>query len=233
MKTTQKGTEGILNKVCERYGINQKRRTISIQKLIRYHKPKTKAALLKLIETHHKDNEKCECGCVANGNVDTWAANLYEAYKKYAAKVGNVPYKNLEDCKIFMNYLFIEGSIKGGEMEKEALRIIKASKKIKDLGVTVKMGSQEHDFKYAVDLVLYHNKEEVMGIQVKPTSYKNFRGKDPVVLTNKKKNNLYGKPVLYLYYDKYGKFTENDTFNSDLFRILAEYKSKLIPMVSY
>lgn len=218
MKTTQKGTEGILNKVCRRYRCNAKNKTISIQNLIRTHKPKNQTQLRFLIES-----EKGE-GC-----IDKWSEHLYDCYLRFKNDNPNIPYKNLEDCKIFMNYLFVEGSIKGGKMEEIALDIFKKSKILKDLNYTACMGSEENDFKHAIDIVIYDdNKEIVLGIQVKPESYKNFANHctdTEVHAVNVKKNRDFGKPVLYIYYNKQGTFTGNDTFKEDYKQLLYKHKS--------
>lgn len=217
-KTTQLGTEGVLNLVCERYGCNQKRRTVPIQNLIRFHQPKNTAQLLQLIDVHQKDKPLCKCGCVANGKVDDWAQRLYESYQKYSSKIENVPYKNLEDCKIFMNYLFIEGSIKGNKMEQKAVDTLKGCPLLKPY--TIEEGTTEDDFKYAVDIVVKKGSKRLLGVQVKPATYKSFKYGDAVYMMNKDKNKAFGLPVLYLYYDKKGTFKGNKSFKEELTNII-------------
>ena len=132
-----------------------------------------------------------------------------------------------------MNYLFVEGSIKGGKMEEVALKIFKTSKVLKDLNYTVEMGSEEDDFKHAIDIVIYdNNKEVVLGIQVKPESYKNFVGRG-VHAVNVKKNKDFGKPVLYIYYNKQGVFTGNESFKEEYKQLLYEQKSKSSIQIRY
>ncbi len=218
MKTTQKGTEGILNKVCRRYRCNAKNKTISIQNLIRTHKPKNQTQLKFLIES-----EKGE-GC-----IDKWSEHLYDCYLRFKHDNPNIPYKNLEDCKIFMNYLFVEGSIKGGKMEEIALDIFKKCKVVKDLNFSVMMGNEKDDFKHAIDLVVYDDiNEVVMGIQVKPISYRNFeKHVTSVHEVNVKKNKEFGKPVLYVYYNKEGKFLKDRKFIEEFKKILYHHKTQL------
>lgn len=233
MRTTQKGTEGILNKVCERYGCNAKKKTISIQQLKRYHKPNTAGELKQLIESHHKDNKPCKCGCIANGGLEEWSQNLFQSYVKYTTLIdNNAPYKNIDDCRIFMNALFIKHSIIGGNMENKCLKILSKNNKLIEHKLTVKEGNPTLDFKYAVDLVIVNeNGEEICGIQVKPNSYKYCS--NIVKEQNNSKNKLYGKPVFYVYYKSDLTFIKYKELASDIIDVANKYKTQSIPKVKY
>src|SRR5574343_980109 len=172
----QKGTEGILNKINERYGCNKKAKTIAVQQLIRFHKPKHAKELEALIDLHQEDKKlaNCECGCKSKGTVESFAGNLYDAYLKYQAEVDNsVEYKDLNDCLVFMKHLFVFNSIKGNMMEEKVVKMLNEEFKNNDLyQVDFKMASELADFKHAIDISAVIDGEEVFGVQVKPLSYK-------------------------------------------------------------
>jgi hypothetical protein len=201
----QVGTKGLLNKINEKYGTNQKRRTVPIQDLIKYHKPKQQAELIALIESHTKDGRlsNCACGCKSAGKIEDFADNLYDAYIKYSTTVvESVEYKDWEDCYIFMKHLFVINSLKGNLMENKVLKLIQDLIKQYNYNLTVELASSYSDFKYSIDLSVYDSKnEEVFGIQVKPLTYLNFHKDHTVVRQNVQKNKAYGKPVVYVYYD--------------------------------
>ena len=97
IKTTQIKTQGVLNLINERYGCNQKRYTVSIQNLIRYHKPKQNAELIALIASHQEDgaHKDCKCGCKSQGTLETFTDRLYNSYLKYKELNPKTEYKNM------------------------------------------------------------------------------------------------------------------------------------------
>ena len=225
--TTQVGSGGILNRICSNYGLNSKSNTISVQNLIRYHKPKNQQELRYLIATHEQSICTCKCGSKANGTIDDWAQKLHNAYLLYKMKsTKEIPYKNLGDCKIFMEYLFIKGSIKGGEMEDIALNIFKKAPLIINGGFKVTKGTEEDDFKYSVDLIITDKgNNTLMGIQVKPESYMGImKTNRQLHLSNLRKNERFGSPVVYIYYKEDGTFVKTKDFVANLKHILSNSK---------
>lgn len=202
---TQVGTKGILNVINEKYGCNQKRRSVPINNLIRYHKPKQSAELIALIESHmlggqHAD---CKCGCRSAGTLKDFADNLFDAYNKFIILNPNTEYKSWDDCYIFMKHLFVTASLSGSAMEYKVLRRVQDFLKLKlpEYNLTAAMASETHDFKYAVDISIYDaSGKELFGIQVKPVSYANIPKDHSIVLQNVQKNKDYGLGVIYIYY---------------------------------
>ena len=211
VKTTQIKTQGILNLINERYGCNQKRHTVSIQNLIRYHKPKQNAELIALIASHQEDgaHKDCKCKCRSKGTLETFTDRLYKSYLKYKELNPKTEYKNWEDCYIFMHYLFVEGSLVGDSMEKRYVREFNRYFMLTDQNYKCKTASQDYDFRYSIDLIITNDKnEEVAFYQVKPISYTHIPKKHPVVQQNLAKNKAFGKKVVYVYYDKKCNLTE-------------------------
>ena len=208
----QVSTEGVLNFVNERYGCNQKRRTVPIQNLIRYHKPKQQAELIALIASHREGelHSKCPCGCKSAGTIQDFADNLYKAYLKYREGTPEAPYKNEEDAYIFMKSLFVSNSLKGNAMEDMYVKLINNYFNSEGMKYTCSIAPSMYDFKYAIDLIIVDsNNIEIGFIQVKPISYKNYNDSHPIVKMNISKNKLFNKPVVYVYYDKDLNITES------------------------
>lgn len=240
IKTTQVSTKGILNVVCEKYGCNRKNQSVAIQQLIRFHKPKQQAELTALIASHQvcHQHDGCQCGSVSKGTVETFATNLYNAYKRYVSEVdNNADYKNYEDCMIFMKHLFVINSLKGNMMEDVVVDW--TNNKLKDinkeLGFNAKaeLANELDDFRYAIDIVINDELGEMFGIQVKPLSYKNFPDTHIVVTQNKDKNKLYGKPVVYVYYNEEGFIVDGDIAVKQLKFVLNLIKTNRIPKITF
>jgi len=228
----QEGTKGVLNMINERYGCNQKRRTIPIQALIRFHAPKQQAELTALIESHQDGHihANCPCGCKSAGTVKTFADRLFKAYNTFKEKVdNNVEYKDWEDCYTFMHSLFVSNSLRGNMVENDVLNNLQSL--IKRLGYNFKaeLASSVADFKYAIDLSIYDdNNNEIFAVQVKPLTYLNFAENHPVVKQNLDKNILYGKPVVYVYYDSNNIIQKQPLIQ----KTLNQFKSKEIPTIN-
>ncbi len=238
-KTTQVSTKGILNVICERYGVNRKNQSVSIQQLIRYHKPKQQAELTALIASHQEghQHENCACGSKSKGTVETFATNLYNAYKRYVSEIDNtVEYKNYEDCLIFIKHLFVINSIKGNMMEDVVVDWTngKLRQLNKELGLNCKaeLANELMDFSYAVDVIVKDEIGEMFGIQVKPVSYKNFHEEHIVVKQNKDKNKLYGKPVVYVYYNEEGFIVDVQDSMKYISLALNIVKTSRIPKIN-
>lgn len=234
----QVGTKGILNVINERYGTNQKRRSVPIQDLIRYHKPTQQAELIALIEAHTSTGSlsKCKCGCKSAGKLEDFADNLYEAYGRYLKEVDNtIEYKDWDDCYIFMKNLFVINSLRGNDMEN---KVVKSLRKFIELHYSdhhvkyrAELATEVHDFKFAVDISFFNDTtgEEIFGVQVKPLTYKNFPTTHTVVQQNLTKNKLYGKPVVYIYYDEANTIHSAHNVASELKECFCKYETTLIP----
>lgn len=199
-------TSGILNVLNEKYGCSSKKNSVSVMQLIRHHNPQTNAHLVRLIEAHTENGlyRNCECGCKSQGTIADFGMNLYKANLNYFNSIGKPnESKSLEECELFMHTLFVTNSLKGNNMENKALKELK---KMLPPDFTVEIASVNHDFKYGVDLIVKKDNLELCGVQVKPTSYMNIPDSHEVKQVNKKKNELYSKPVFYLYYEKDSDF---------------------------
>jgi hypothetical protein len=210
MTTTTKAysTGGELNTINEKYRCNSKSKSVPVMQLIREHKPNTNDELVALIKTHTKDgiHNNCKCGCKSAGTIKDFGKNLYNANVKHFCELGDCSAaKSLEECELFMYTLFVTNSLKGNNMENKALKELNKTGLIYH---KIEIASEDCDFKYGVDLVaIDKNGDEVCGIQVKPISYKMLPQDHQVRAINNKKNEDYGKPVFYLYYDATLVFT--------------------------
>jgi len=214
----QQGTTGLLNHINELYMCSSKAKTVSIIKLIQHHNPKQGAELEALINSHQSGT--CKCGCKSQGNLLSFARYLYESYRDYS-KSNEVEYKSLDDCIVFMKTLFIDNSLRGNRMEMKVLQMLNKSKEILKINGVIEKSSELQDFKYGVDLVMKLSNTEVLGIQVKPISYKNFSNIHPVVLTNLNKNKLYLKPIVYIYYDKNNNILDVENTSKEILKHLS------------
>ena len=221
-------TGGILNKINEMYYCNAKNNTVAIIKLIQHHKPKTWLEVEQLIESHQDGHThaNCSCGAKSKGTIKMFANRLYEAVKKYENETGEVINKNEEDCYNFMYGLFIVSSLKGASIELNAISELNRPNILYDI---VHKSTEEQDFKMGVDLVLRTIHKELAGIQVKPSGYKLLSNQGDVVRRNNNKELLFGKPVIYLYYDaRTGEFTNMNDVISELNMISETYMMNTI-----
>ena len=74
-------TGGELNELNGKMGISNPSTSVPVMKLIKTHNPKSKEALVQLIE-YHKIN-RCSCGIVSKGTVREFGEWLYESQKKH------------------------------------------------------------------------------------------------------------------------------------------------------
>ena len=66
-------------------GISNPSRSVPVMKLIKMHNPKSKDALVQLIE-YHKIN-MCPCGIVSKGTVKEFGEWLFESQKKILGRI--------------------------------------------------------------------------------------------------------------------------------------------------
>jgi len=232
MKRRQVGTKGILNHICEKYGVNQKRKTVAIQDLIRYHKPKQQAELIALIASHAEGGQhrNCDCGCKSAGTINDFADNLFAAYVRFTEECdANAESKDWTDCYIFMKHLFVVGSLRGNDMENKMVRVVNlflnTYYNIHSELYVAKLATATHDFNYSVDISLFDTTtgDEMFGVQVKPLTYKNFKSSHHVVKQNLRKNEAYGKDVVYIYYDKNNNIVDAAEVSNSLADSLQKY----------
>ncbi|MDC6467598.1 MjaI family restriction endonuclease [Flavobacteriaceae bacterium] len=190
-------TGGELNELNGKMGISDPKRSVPIMRLIRNHKPKSKDALVQLIE-YHKNN-KCDCGVIRTGTVLEFGERLYDSQIKYW---GEQRY-TLAQCIQWEYDLFVVQSLKGGMMEKKAL--IMLQKELPNLYFEEAEGYLDDELR--VDLLVFDKNKNIKGgIQVKPKTFKSMRPE--VLFMQKKQNDKWNYPVWFLFYNKDESFHE-------------------------
>jgi hypothetical protein len=94
-------TGGPLNELNGKMGISDPKKSVPVMKLIKEHNPKSKEALVQLIE-YHKEND-CYCGIKSQGSVRDFGINLYNSQIKYWNKI----IFTLEECIQWEYDLFV------------------------------------------------------------------------------------------------------------------------------
>ena len=188
-------TGGELNVINEKYRCNDPTRTVRTSALMLYHRPTSEQEMVALLEAHRAPCATCKQHIgSSSGGLDQWARNLWTAVQKEKT-LGNhraQPY-TAADCSAFMFDLFVRAPLQGYVWEQ------RAQDDLRRCGHLVHHATPEQDCQFAVDLI---HDDTGLGIQVKPVSYQ-FT-KPAVHAINADKNRLFGKPVVYLYYDKQG-----------------------------
>lgn len=200
-------TGGPLNELNGKMGISAPFRSVPVMKLIKNHRPKSKEALVQLIEYHYKN--ECKCGIVSKGTIEMFGKNLYEAQIKYW---GEYRY-SLRECIQWEYDLFVVNSLRGGRIEKEAIKLI--SQKLPSYTINEAEGYLDEELR--VDVIINKNDLVVGGIQVKPLTYKFMR--EGVILFNKIANAKWGKPVFYLFYNPADKFVNLESVIDEIKRL--------------
>lgn len=190
-------TGGELNELNGKMGISNPSTSVPVMKLIKTHNPKSKDALVQLIE-YHKTN-KCSCGIVSTGTVREFGERLYESQKKYW---GEYKY-SLEQCIQWEYDLFVVQSLKGGIIEKKAIKLLQQSL----VNYIIEEAQGYLDDELRIDLIVYDTNRKILGgVQVKPKTFNSMR---PEVLFMQKKQNLkWGYPVWFLFYNKDETFAD-------------------------
>lgn len=201
-------TGGVLNRINELYRCNSKANSVPIMELIRKHKPKQRDELVSLITAHTTTGKlhNCKCGVKSAGTIETFGDNLYKANLDYF-KDEPEKAKTLDECVQFMYNLFVVQSLKGDMMEDKAFKALKDN--------DIRMATEDEDFKLGVDLVIKKG-DKFCGVQVKPESYKNLPSNSSVALINRQKNEKFGAPVFYLYYNIENNFTNLDAVKAHI-----------------
>lgn len=184
-------TGGELNELNGKMGISNPKTSVPVMKLIKVHSPKSKDALVDLIE-YHKNN-KCDCGVVSTGTVKEFGERLFSSQFEYWGKNKYT----LEQCIQWEYDLFVVQSLKGGLIEKTALNKFKDS--FNEYIIEEAEGYLDDELR--IDLIIYNSKKEIIGgIQVKPKTFKNMRRE--VIYMQQKQNQKWGNPVWMLYYNQ-------------------------------
>jgi hypothetical protein len=190
-------TGGELNELNGKMGISAPYKSVPVMKLIKTHNPKSKDALVQLIE-YHKIN-KCECGIVSTGTVEDFGERLYDSQIKYWGK-----YKySLKECIQWEYDLFVVQSLKGGYIEKKAINSLKQS--LENYIIEEAQGYLDEELR--IDIIIYDTKRNVIGgVQVKPKTFKSMRPE--VLYMQKKQNEKWGYPVWFLFYNTDESFVD-------------------------
>lgn len=198
-------TGGLLNLLNGKMGISAPNKSVQVIKLINTHKPKSYDELEALIEYHYLNN--CTCGIKSQGTVYDFGKNLYDAQIKYWGENKFT----LEECVQWEYDLFIINSLKGNKMESKAIDELKKALP-SEYSVENAIGIIDEEFR--VDIEIKKDNEVIIGIQVKPSSYKYMR--EEVKTFSEKRNTQYGYNVKYLYYDSEEDFTNLDTIIQEI-----------------
>ena len=190
-------TGGELNELNGKMGISNPSASVPVMKLIKTHNPKSRDALVQLIE-YHKTN-KCSCGIISTGTVREFGERLYESQKKYW---GEYKY-SLEQCIQWEYDLFVVQSLKGGIIEKKAIKLLQQS--LDNHIIEEAQGYLDDELR--IDLIVYDTNRKILGgVQIKPKTFNSMR---PEVLFMQKKQNLkWGHPVWFLFYNKDETFVD-------------------------
>ena len=195
-------TGGLLNELNGKMRISAPQNSVPIIKLINTHQPRTAYELEKLIEYHHTHD--CPCGIKSKGTVYDFGKNLYESQKYYFKDY----LFTLEECMQWEYDLFITNSLKGNNMEKQAMEMLENG--LPD-EYHVRKSHRLIDEKCNVDLEIVKDDKTLVGVQVKPVSY-NYTDQE-VKDINKTKNSNYKYDVIYLYYDDEGTIINAEDIN--------------------
>ena len=192
-------TGGELNLLNGKMGISNPRTSVPVMKLIKEHQPKSKDALVELIE-YHKIN-KCKCGVVSTGTVKEFGERLYKSQIEYW---GSYKY-TLAQCIQWEYDLFVIQSLKGGLIEKNAINYF--NKTVNSHVFEEAEGYLDDELR--IDIIIYNKTKNIVGgIQVKPKTFKNMRSE--VLFMQKKQNDKWEHPVFMLYYNRDESFENLD-----------------------
>lgn len=196
-------TGGPLNLLNGKMGISAPHRSVPVMKLIRFHNPKSKKELEDLISTHA--SLQCKCGIVSKGSVVNFGENLFKAQMEHW---GEYRY-SLKECIQWEYDLFVSQSLKGGLMEKLAIKNLKTL--LPQFVFTESDGYIDEELR--IDITVEMNKNIFAGIQVKPSTYLKMRSE--IITFNQNANKKWGRPVFYFYYDNNERFLNtNELINS-------------------
>lgn len=155
-------TGGPLNELNGKMGISAPYKSVPVMKLIKVHQPKSKEELVDLIGWHSKN--RCSCGIVSKGTIESFGKNLYDAQLVYWKEYRY----SLKDCIQWEYDLFVIQSLKGGIIEKRAIQLL--NQKIEKLSFIEAEGYLDEELR--IDILVKNNLDEtIAGIQVKPKTF--------------------------------------------------------------
>lgn len=186
-------TGGLLNELNGKMGISAAHNSVPVMKLIRAHNPKSKEELVELISSHSKS--KCKCGVISKGSVYDFGKKLFKAQQGYWKEEKFT----LQECIQWEYDLFVIQSLKGGSIEKKAIKELSA---LYDYQFAESDGYVDEELR--IDIIIKDAGAELAGVQVKPASFKHMRSE--IITFNIDANKKWGKPVFYLYYDNKEEF---------------------------
>ena len=201
-------TGGELNELNGKMGISDPKRSVPVMRLIRNHQPKSKDALVQLIE-YHKNN-RCNCGVVSTGIVKEFGERLFKSQETYW---GLTKY-TLQQCIQWEYDLFVVQSLKGSLIELKALEALCDA--LPELQFEEAEGYLDDELRIDI-LVKSTNANLIGGIQVKPKTFRSMRAE--VLFMQKKQNEKWDYPVWFLFYNKDESFHEIEK----LIEILKSY----------
>lgn len=195
---------GVLNTFNRAYKLTQIRHTVSCTELSEKHRPTSEVELVMLIAEHLPEMGPCTtCTAVTQNNgLEGWAKRMFNKVKWFRERGGDPNHPNLtvdmfkdttyNDCYSFMYALNVRNTILGkGIMEPKAVQQLQHAFP----NHNIVSAPENIDRDYAVDVIIH----DIIGVQVKPTSYKN---RTELHAENLRRNTLWGKPVVYLYYNR-------------------------------
>lgn len=201
-------TGGILN-IINDGRCNKPNETVPTQRLAEKHKPTNPEEMRQLIEQHYIMKKPCSvCNCKSHGTVEMFATNLFHTQhqKQFDNIFKGEPRRSWDRCYEFHYHLFCIGPLRGISMEQKCRQLLENFLKHQQMSkYYVKHTTPEDDVRYAVDLIIMSSEDNriVLGIQVKPESVKS---RISVMKENYRKNEAWGHPVAYFFYNKIGYF---------------------------
>jgi len=192
-------TGGELNELNGKMGISDPKRSVPVMKLIKTHQPKSKDALVQLIE-YHKVND-CQCGIKSTGTIIEFGERLFNSQQKYWGKIKYT----LEECIQWEYDLFVVQSLKGGLIEKRAVKELKTA--LPNFIIEEAEGYLDDELR--VDIIIKNRQKEIIGgVQVKPNTFNKMR--EEVIFMQNKQNQKWGHHVWFLFYNKDETFINMD-----------------------
>lgn len=198
-------TGGELNELNGKMGISNPNTSVPVMKLIKQHNPKSKEALVQLIEYHYKN--KCDCGVISKGTVTDFGEKLYHSQKKYW---GEYRY-SLKECIQWEYDLFVVQSLKGGLIEKKAITLLQ--NKLPNNEIKEAEGYLDEELR--VDVIIYDKTKNIIGgVQVKPKTFNQMRKE--VLYMQRKQNLKWIYPVWFLFYNRDESFDNFDSLIEEI-----------------
>ena len=157
----------VLDKLVIRFRLNAPYKTVRIMSLLQNH-PEISCSeeIEKSIAVHSDMKNPCSCGLKSTGTVHSFAKALWEA--QYKAPLTENPY-DLDTCFHFMHALYCVAPLKGQGMEKNSQKSLSEM-----LGeeYSIRKVTHDEDYKCGIDYVVQHLGTDLLGVQVKPVSWK-------------------------------------------------------------